>query len=129
MQIGKQRRRRREFERARADVVRRGGIRIFSNDGELGDAGAGRRLGGRPEVASLACETVIIGETMKIYTKTGDQGETGLFGGPRVRKDHPRIAAYGEIDELNAVLGLVRAEAPPRIWMDCWRKYRICYST
>ncbi|HVX60510.1 MAG TPA: cob(I)yrinic acid a,c-diamide adenosyltransferase [Pirellulales bacterium] len=50
---------------------------------------------------------------MKIYTKTGDQGETGLFGGPRVRKDHPRIEAYGEIDELNAVLGLVRAEAPP----------------
>lgn len=50
---------------------------------------------------------------MKIYTKTGDQGETGLFGGPRVRKDHPRIEAYGAVDELNAVLGLVRAESPP----------------
>lgn len=48
---------------------------------------------------------------MKIYTKTGDQGETGLFGGPRVRKDHPRIETYGAVDELNAVLGLVRAEA------------------
>jgi cob(I)alamin adenosyltransferase len=47
--------------------------------------------------------------SMKIYTKTGDDGETGLFGGPRVRKDHPRIAAYGEIDELNAALGLARA--------------------
>lgn len=49
----------------------------------------------------------------KIYTKTGDDGETGLFGGPRVRKDHPRIEAYGTVDELNAVLGLVRAQAPP----------------
>lgn len=50
---------------------------------------------------------------MKIYTKTGDQGETGLFGGPRVRKDHLRIEAYGAVDELNAVLGVVRSEAPP----------------
>lgn len=50
---------------------------------------------------------------MKIYTKTGDGGETGLFAGPRVPKDHPRIAAYGEVDELNTVLGLVRAESPP----------------
>ena len=50
---------------------------------------------------------------MKIYTKTGDAGETGLFGGPRVRKDAPRIAAYGEVDELNAVLGLARSTQPP----------------
>jgi cob(I)alamin adenosyltransferase len=48
---------------------------------------------------------------MKIYTKTGDAGETGLFGGPRVRKDDPRIEAYGTVDELNAFLGLVRCEA------------------
>jgi len=48
---------------------------------------------------------------MKIYTKTGDQGETGLFGGGRVRKDHPRVAAYGDVDELNSVLGFVRATA------------------
>jgi cob(I)alamin adenosyltransferase len=47
---------------------------------------------------------------MKIYTKTGDEGETGLFGGGRVRKDHPRIAAYGALDELNATLGVARAE-------------------
>ncbi|HEX5443927.1 MAG TPA: ATP:cob(I)alamin adenosyltransferase, partial [Pirellulales bacterium] len=47
---------------------------------------------------------------MKIYTKTGDRGETGLFGGPRVRKDDPRIEAYGTVDELNAVLGLARCE-------------------
>jgi cob(I)alamin adenosyltransferase len=50
---------------------------------------------------------------MKIYTKTGDAGETGLFGGPRVRKDHPRIEAYGTVDELNAVLGVARTHGPP----------------
>jgi cob(I)alamin adenosyltransferase len=48
--------------------------------------------------------------SMKIYTKTGDDGETGLFGGPRVRKNAPRIEAYGTVDELNAVIGLVRAQ-------------------
>jgi cob(I)alamin adenosyltransferase len=42
---------------------------------------------------------------MKIYTRTGDAGETGLWGGERVRKNHPRVAAYGEIDELNCCLG------------------------
>lgn len=47
---------------------------------------------------------------MKIYTRTGDTGDTGLFGGPRVRKDHARIEAYGTIDELNAVLGMVRSQ-------------------
>lgn len=46
---------------------------------------------------------------MKIYTKTGDAGETGLFGGGRVSKDAPRVVAYGEIDELNACIGLARA--------------------
>ena len=46
---------------------------------------------------------------MKIYTKHGDQGETGLFGGARVPKDHLRIQAYGTLDELNAVLGMVVA--------------------
>jgi cob(I)alamin adenosyltransferase len=50
---------------------------------------------------------------MKIYTKTGDAGETGLYGGSRVRKDHPRIEAYGAVDELNSVLGLARAESLP----------------
>ncbi|HEY2839468.1 MAG TPA: cob(I)yrinic acid a,c-diamide adenosyltransferase [Pirellulales bacterium] len=47
---------------------------------------------------------------MKIYTKTGDDGTTGLFGGPRVSKDAPRIEAYGAVDELNAVVGLARTE-------------------
>ena len=53
---------------------------------------------------------------MKIYTKTGDTGDTGLFGGGRVAKNHPRVEAYGDVDELNAVLGLVRSTDPlPRI--------------
>ncbi|NJN66047.1 MAG: cob(I)yrinic acid a,c-diamide adenosyltransferase [Chloroflexaceae bacterium] len=46
---------------------------------------------------------------MKIYTRTGDNGTTGLWGGQRVTKDAPRVAAYGEVDELNAMLGVVRA--------------------
>ncbi len=46
---------------------------------------------------------------MKIYTKTGDQGETGLFGGTRVSKASTRVDAYGQVDELNSVLGFVRA--------------------
>ena len=46
---------------------------------------------------------------MKIYTRTGDQGQTGFVGGARVSKADPRVAAYGEVDELNACLGAVRA--------------------
>ena len=46
---------------------------------------------------------------VKIYTKTGDGGETGLFDGTRVPKYAPRVEAYGEVDELNAVLGLALA--------------------
>ena len=47
---------------------------------------------------------------MKIYTKTGDEGATGLIGGVRVSKDHPRIEAYGTVDELNAALGWARSQ-------------------
>jgi cob(I)alamin adenosyltransferase len=46
---------------------------------------------------------------MAIYTRTGDKGETGLFGGARVPKGHLRVTAYGEVDELNSALGLARA--------------------
>ena len=53
---------------------------------------------------------------MKIYTRTGDQGDTGLFGGGRVPKDHQRVAAYGEVDELNSTLGVVRAAAAERFF-------------
>jgi cob(I)alamin adenosyltransferase len=53
---------------------------------------------------------------MKIYTKTGDTGQTGLFGGGRVPKDDLRVEAYGDVDELNAVLGMARCiEMMPRI--------------
>jgi cob(I)alamin adenosyltransferase len=45
---------------------------------------------------------------MKIYTKTGDQGVTALFGGTRVPKDHARIESYGTVDELNSYIGLIR---------------------
>jgi cob(I)alamin adenosyltransferase len=55
---------------------------------------------------------------MKIYTRTGDQGDTGLFGGGRVRKHHPRVAAYGDIDELNSVIGMVRAAPPEDLFDD-----------
>jgi cob(I)alamin adenosyltransferase len=47
---------------------------------------------------------------MKIYTKTGDGGDTSLFGGGRVGKESDRVEAYGQIDELNSVLGLARTE-------------------
>lgn len=48
---------------------------------------------------------------MKIYTRTGDLGETALFAGPRVGKDMPRIEVCGAIDELNAAIGIVRAKS------------------
>jgi cob(I)alamin adenosyltransferase len=48
---------------------------------------------------------------VKIYTRTGDQGRTGLLGGTRVPKDHRRVAAYGDVDETNAVIGLVLAHS------------------
>jgi len=53
---------------------------------------------------------------VKIYTRTGDAGDTGLFGGGRVAKTHPRVEAYGDVDELNAAIGLARAiELMPRV--------------
>lgn len=59
--------------------------------------------------------------TVKIYTRTGDAGETGLFDGTRVPKSDPRVDAYGEVDELNALLGVVRAssvDAELRSWLE-----------
>jgi cob(I)alamin adenosyltransferase len=49
---------------------------------------------------------------MKIYTKKGDKGETALFGGERVPKDALRIEAYGTVDELNSILGVIRSLQP-----------------
>ena len=51
----------------------------------------------------------------RIYTKSGDAGETGLGDGGRVPKDHPRVAAYGSVDELNAALGLLLAHHPEAV--------------
>jgi cob(I)alamin adenosyltransferase len=55
---------------------------------------------------------------MRIYTKTGDKGETSLFGGKRVPKDALRIEAYGTVDELNSLLGLCRSLNPPSQLID-----------
>jgi cob(I)alamin adenosyltransferase len=55
---------------------------------------------------------------MKIYTRTGDTGDTALFGGGRVPKHDPRVSAYGEVDELNAALGVALATPPAEFETD-----------
>jgi len=55
---------------------------------------------------------------VKIYTRTGDGGETALFGGGRVSKDHPRTSAYGDVDELNSAIGVARATGPAELFDD-----------
>jgi cob(I)alamin adenosyltransferase len=59
---------------------------------------------------------------MRIYTRTGDDGTTGLFGGPRVPKSDPRVAAYGAVDETNAVIGWALAAGPSRETADVLRR-------
>ncbi|MDX2160381.1 MAG: cob(I)yrinic acid a,c-diamide adenosyltransferase [bacterium] len=56
---------------------------------------------------------------MKIYTRTGDAGETSLFAGGRVLKSHMRVEAYGTVDELNSLIGLARAHGLPAL-ADAW---------
>src|SRR5690348_6433670 len=68
-------------------------------------ASPGRRYAGPPSRQ----DAPTLETAMKIYTKTGDAGDTGLFGGGRVPKSHPRVEAYGDVDELNATIGVVRA--------------------
>ncbi len=51
---------------------------------------------------------------MKLYTRTGDDGTTGLFGGDRVQKDDLRVEAYGTVDEANAAIGVARALSPSK---------------
>jgi cob(I)alamin adenosyltransferase len=50
--------------------------------------------------------------SFRIYTRTGDRGETGLFGGGRVPKDNPRVETYGDVDELNSFIGFARSIEP-----------------
>src|SRR5262245_25375010 len=60
---------------------------------------------GRSSGPSILCPLPRMVFLSRIYTKSGDAGETGLGDGTRVRKDHPRVVAYGEVDELNALIG------------------------
>ncbi len=59
---------------------------------------------------------------MKIYTKTGDTGETGLMGGARVPKDHLRVSAYGAVDETNAAIAVALTTAPEDLAADLLRE-------
>ncbi|MBK9107990.1 MAG: cob(I)yrinic acid a,c-diamide adenosyltransferase [Saprospiraceae bacterium] len=59
---------------------------------------------------------------MKIYTKTGDFGETSLFGGKRISKDDIRIEAYGTVDELNSHLGVLLSGINDPIWVVRWKE-------
>jgi len=72
-------------------------------------------FGHRPDFLLASHARVAEKRGMPIYTGTGDEGDTGLLGNRRVPKDHARIEAYGTIDELNSLVGLLRAEAlePP----------------
>jgi cob(I)alamin adenosyltransferase len=56
---------------------------------------------------------------MKLYTRRGDSGETDLFGGERVSKDHLRVRAYGEVDELNACIGTAAAASDQKDIVEC----------
>ncbi len=56
---------------------------------------------------------------MKLYTRRGDSGETDLFGGERVSKDHLRVQAYGEVDELNACIGSAAAASDQKDLVEC----------
>jgi cob(I)alamin adenosyltransferase len=70
---------------------------------------------------SLEAYPAAYNSLVKIYTRTGDSGETGLFDGQRVLKSDPRVDAYGEVDELNAALGVVLTEAIPEDIADMLR--------
>src|SRR5947209_10388622 len=71
-----------------------------------------RRLGSRRHKALITDYWFPMVYLSRIYTKTGDAGDTGLGDGRRVPKDHPRVEAVGGVDELNSILGLLLAQAP-----------------
>src|SRR5688500_5740090 len=94
------------------DTGRRCGAR--AGRGRWPDTRPGARAGsagGRPEGGGERRASTPIISPVKIYTKSGDAGETSLFDNTRVSKADPRVEAYGEVDELNAWLGAVRAAA------------------
>lgn len=63
---------------------------------------------------------------MKIYTKTGDRGQTGLFGGVRVNKDDIRVETYGTFDEVNSFIGLLRTKLDPKhAWQERLHKIQV----
>ncbi|NQV35014.1 MAG: cob(I)yrinic acid a,c-diamide adenosyltransferase [Phycisphaeraceae bacterium] len=69
-----------------------------------------------------------MGEKADVYTRTGDEGMTGLLGGSRVAKDSPQVEAYGTVDELNAALGVVKAMGPlPDVGEILSRLQEFCY--
>ncbi len=63
---------------------------------------------------------------MKVYTKTGDKGETSLVGGTRVRKDDPRVNSYGNVDELISYIALIRAETTDKPYYSNLRRIQAC---
>src|SRR3954465_15959007 len=78
--------------------------------GDTTSADAGGIAGAQAVRASAAASFEgSYNRAVKIYTRTGDGGDTSYFDGSRVRHDDPRLDTYGEVDELNAWLGLVRA--------------------
>jgi cob(I)alamin adenosyltransferase len=72
--------------------------------------------------APMVVEKQLMVYLSRIYTKTGDQGETALGDGTRVPKDHLRVTAYGSVDEVNAVLGLLRAQPDIAPWSELLRQ-------
>ena len=93
-----------------SEVSRHGSERPFRSYHSSSFRRKDRRAGGAGTTGGGRRPALRILAAMKIYTKTGDQGETGLYGGTRVSKADPRVAAYGDVDELNACLGMVRAQ-------------------
>ena len=68
------------------------------------------------------------GKVMKIYTRTGDEGTTGLFGGSRVDKDDIRVECYGTFDEVNSYIGLLRAKLPvDHAWQERLKEMQVSF--
>ena len=86
----------------------------ISQQGRFAMADPTRGHSGSPRTSAIAQRLIRVSTrtypaVMRLYTGTGDDGTTGLFGGERVAKDHPRVVAYGEADALNAFLGFAAA--------------------